>query len=111
MRTSLSVLGLAAVLAIGCASTATAATPFPQASTSTATRPLTTIASNSQVHAPNGNFNIPFNWQRLTPPDICRVRSFFASDIAKPLEVVYFARHGTGCTGYSPSYGFVLLAR
>ncbi len=51
-------------------------------------------------------FSVPFAWQReqLT---MCRELSFFGSDVAKPLEVVYFARHGSLC-GATPFYGFVL---
>jgi len=53
-------------------------------------------------------FSIPFvRQQQQQQQQMCRIRSFFGSDVAKPLEVVYFARHGSVC-GAVPFYGFVL---
>jgi len=66
--------------------------------------------AGAQMQNQNANFYRPFFRQQPQEPAQCRIRAFFGSDIAKPLETVYFARPGSPCAGV-PLYGFVFLTR
>ncbi len=72
-----------------------------------ASRP--TAAAQAQNRAANAYYR-PFFRPHPQELSTCRVRAFFGSDAARPLETVYFARPGSPCAGV-PFYGFVFLTR
>ncbi len=67
-----------------------------------------TASAQAQSQAPN-SYRPSFR-QQPQEPSTFRLRAFFGSDVAKPLETVYFARPGSPCAGV-PFYGFVFVTR
>lgn len=72
-----------------------------------ASRP--TVAVQAQNQRPNYTSR-PFFRPQPQEVSMCRLRAFFGSDAARPLETVYFARPGSPCAG-AQFYGFVFLGR
>jgi hypothetical protein len=65
----------------------------------------------TRMQNPSAIFYHPsFFRQQPQELSVCRLRAFFGSDVARPLETVYFARPGSPCAGV-PLYGFVYLTR
>lgn len=69
---------------------------------------LPQLVAHQQWQVPR---NFHFTQQQFLQPQLCRVRAFFGSDVSKPLEAVYFARHGSGCEDSYPYFGFVTITR
>ncbi len=68
-------------------------------------------AAVTQMQNQNRNFyHPPVRRDTQIEESTCRLRAFFGSGVAKPLETVYFARPGSPCAGV-PLYGFVFLTR
>ena len=75
--------------------------------------PIAASRPTASAQAQNQNANIyrrPFFPPQPQELSVCRLRAFFGSDAARPLETIYFARQGSPCAG-NQFYGFVFLNR